>query len=83
MVFAELKKGADLLVSNKVSLLMTGGVQQALCMAWEAGLGVEALAYGGAFKKVNVMLWRGILMTHVVVLMSRIWALVFCLEVVE
>ena len=68
VALVELKKGADLAVSKKVSSVVTDVVWQALHLVWKAGQGVEALVCSGAFVKVKFKLWTGRLMTHVAVL---------------
>ena len=49
VALAELKRGADLSVSKKASLVVTQVVQQALRLVWKASGGVEAFACSGAF----------------------------------
>ena len=77
VALAELKKGADLAVSNKASLLVIGGVWRVLCLVQKAGWGVRALACRRAFEKTNFMSWTGMLTTHVAASKSRSWASVF------
>ena len=59
VVLAELKEGADLMVSKKALSVVTQVVQQAVHLGWKAGQGVEALACGGVFVKVKFKLWMG------------------------
>ena len=46
VAFRDLKKGADLVASNKGSSLVTWVVWQAVCLVWKAGRGVEVLGCG-------------------------------------
>ena len=82
VAFTELKKGADLAVSKKVSSVMTWVVWCVVCLVQKAGQGVEALASGGVFVMVKFKSWMGRSMLHDVASKSRSWALVFHLDVV-
>ena len=80
VALAELKKGADLAVLRKASLVVTHVVWQVLHFVWKAGQDVEALACSGAFMKVRFKSWTGRLTTHASLWKSRSWALEFHLE---